>query len=58
MSGLLGLGGEQTLWTRHRAHPMRSDITIAPYGVAFRQRGPARPKKIGRKTCWRKAMDD
>ena len=55
MSGLLGCWeGDTTLWTRHRAHPMRSDITTAPFGVDDRQRGPARPREIRDKACRRK----
>jgi hypothetical protein len=46
MPGLLGSWGETTRWTRHRAHPMRSDITIAPFSCDDRQRGPARLIKI------------
>ena len=58
MSGYLGSEGETAHWTRHRARPMRSDITIAPFGCEDRQRGPARLMEIVRVAGRRKAYRD
>jgi len=58
MPGLTGSEGGTTHWTRHRAHPMRSDITIELFSVDFRQRGPARSIQIGQKPQRCKAQGD